>query len=68
MTKKGIRYCDKCGVKLELIDFTQQDINPHDIVTLGYKTKTGRVLNKNYDLCKEHMDVLDEYLNTKVTE
>jgi hypothetical protein len=24
------------------------------------------VLNKNYDLCKEHMDGLDEYLNTKV--
>lgn len=67
MTKKKKRYCDKCGAELQLIDFSQQDINPHDIVSLGFKTKTGQTMNKTYDFCKECMDEVDVVLNTKVT-
>lgn len=62
MIKNKKRYCDKCGKELQLIDFTQPDINPHDILCLGFKTKTGRTINKTYDLCSTCMDQIDAVL------
>ena len=64
MKKNGKRYCDHCGEQMPAtIDFSQQDINPHDMISLGRKTKSGQVMDKNYDLCKTCMDELDVFLH-----
>lgn len=67
MIKKNKRYCDRCKKPIPMVkDLTQTDINPHDILSLGFRSKTGRVLNKNYDLCDDCMDKVEEVLNEKV--
>ena len=65
MSVKGKkRYCDVCKQEMPMyIDFTQQDINPHDLLTLGFKTKSGRTMNKNYDVCRTCMDQIDVILS-----
>lgn len=66
MIKNKKRYCDRCKNEMPmLIDFSQQDINPHDIISQGRKTKSGKAFDKNYDLCKGCMDLLDEFLSGK---
>lgn len=63
MTKNKKRYCDRCKAEMPLVlDLSQVNINPHDILSLGFKTKTGRTLNKNYDLCQNCMNLVDELL------
>lgn len=60
------RVCDRCGKEMpDLIDLTNPDVNPHDILCLGFKTKTGRTMNESYNLCQDCMDKVDELLSTK---
>lgn len=64
MIKNKVRYCDRCKTEMPaLIDFSDQDINPHDILGLGFKTKTGKTINKTYDLCSDCMGLIDELLS-----
>jgi hypothetical protein len=67
MIKNKVRYCDRCKKEMpSVLDLSQVGINPHDILSLGFKTKTGRTLNKNYDLCQDCMTAVEEVLNEKV--
>ena len=57
------RTCDVCKQEMPMyIDFTDPDINPHDLISLGFKTKSGRTMNKNYDVCSSCMDQIDVIL------
>lgn len=39
--------------------------NPHDVLSLGWKTKTGTVMGTRKDMCSDCMDKLDEFLSGK---
>ena len=53
MTKKKIRYCDRCKKEMpKLLDFTE-DIIPFDLITKGYKTSNGRTSLETKDICQE---------------
>lgn len=66
MTKNKKRYCDGCNKEMpKLLDFSDPEINPHDLLALGFKTKTGKTINKTYDLCSNCMDLVDELLRAK---
>lgn len=58
------RTCDVCNNEMPMyIDFNDPNINHHDLLTLGFKTKSGRTLNKNYDVCSSCMDQIDVVLS-----
>lgn len=64
MTKNKKRYCDICKEPMPMtIDFSAPDAPTHDIISLGYKTKSGKVMNKNYDVCASCMAQVDELLS-----
>lgn len=62
-TKNGKRYCDVC--KKEMPKLRAEDSNPHDLLALGWKTKTGSTMGKNKDVCSSCMDLIDELLSGK---
>lgn len=64
MVKNKKRYCDRCKNEMPmLIDFDNPKLNPHDVLSLGYKTRSGKTMNKNYDICSDCMDIIDELLS-----
>ena len=60
MTKNGKRYCDRC--KKEMPKLRVEGSNVHDVLSLGWKTKTGTVMGTRKDICSDCMDLLDEFL------
>ena len=60
MTKNGKRYCDRC--KKEMPKLRSEGSNVHDVLSLGWKTKTGTVMGTRKDICSDCMDILDEFL------
>lgn len=60
-TKGGKRYCDRC--KKHMPKLREEESNPHDLLALGWKTKTGSVMGKSKDICSDCMDLLDEFLS-----
>ena len=68
MVKGKKRTCDICKTEMPMqIDFTQLDAPSHDILSLGYKTKSGKAMNKNYDVCASCMDKVNELLSGEQT-
>ena len=69
MSVKGkTRKCDVCKQVMPMyIDFSDPDVNPHDLISLGFKTKSGRTMNKNYDVCSSCMDKVDVILSGEST-
>lgn len=66
MIKKNIRYCDRCKKEIPtVLDLTQKDIIPRDILSLGYKTKTGRTIKDSYDVCQDCMSLIYELLQSE---
>ena len=64
MVKGKKRTCDICKNEMPMyINFEDPDANPHDLISLGYKTKSGRTINKNYDVCSSCMSQIDELLS-----
>lgn len=64
MIKSKKRYCDICKEEMPMyIDFNNPNSNPHDIISVGFKTKSGRTMNKNYDVCSNCMGLIDELLS-----
>ena len=63
MTKSGKRYCDRC--KKPMPKIREEGSNVHDLLSLGWKTKTGTVMGTRKDICSECMDELDEFLSGK---
>lgn len=63
MIKNKKRSCDICGGDMPmLIDFDDPEIIPFDIIALGHKTKSGKVINKYYDACQDCMENINELL------
>lgn len=60
MQKNGKRYCDRCKEPMPML--REENSNIHDIISLGWKTKTGTVMHKRKDICTSCMDLLDEFL------
>ena len=61
--KKNKRYCDVCKQEMPMyIDFSAPDLNHHDLISLGFKTKSGKTMNKSYDVCSSCMDQVDVVL------
>ena len=57
------RTCDVCKQEMPMyIDFDDPVLNHHDLISLGFKTKSGRTMNKNYDVCSSCMDQIDVIL------
>lgn len=65
MTKNGKRYCDRC--KKEMPKLRAEGSNVHDVLSLGWKTKTGTVMGTRKDICSDCMDLLDEFLQGEQT-
>ena len=64
MVKKKIRYCDVCGNEMPtLLDFDDPTIIPYDIVSLGYKTKSGKLMRESFDVCQDCIEVVNELLS-----
>lgn len=64
MIKGKKRTCDICKSEMPMtIDFSDPAAPTHDIVSLGYKTKSGKAMNKNYDVCAVCMEKVDELLS-----
>jgi hypothetical protein len=61
MIKNKKRYCDRCRAEMPMI--APDDNNPHDIIKLGWKTRTGSVMNVTKDICTDCMDLVDELLS-----
>lgn len=58
------RTCDICKAQMPMyIDFEDPDVNPHDLLSLGFKNKSGRIMNKNYDVCSSCMSKIDVVLS-----
>ena len=60
MIKGKKRYCDRCKTEMPMIH--PEGNNDHDIVGLGWKTKSGSIMDVKKDLCTDCMDMLDEFL------
>ena len=61
MTKSGKRYCDRC--KKQMPKFREEGSNIHDVLSLGWKTKSGTVMSARKDICSDCMDIIDELLS-----
>lgn len=61
MTKSGKRYCDRC--KKQMPKLREEGSNIHDVLSLGWKTKTGTVMSARKDICSDCMDLIDELLS-----
>lgn len=64
MVKGKKRTCDICKDEMPmLIDFENPEAPSYDIISLGYKTKSGKAMKKNYDVCAVCMEKIDELLS-----
>lgn len=64
MIKGKKRTCDICKDEMPmLIDFENPKAPSYDILSLGYKTKSGKAMKKNYDVCAVCMEKIDELLS-----
>ncbi len=61
MTKSGKRYCDRC--KNQMPKLREEGSNIHDVLSLGWKTKSGTVMSARKDICSDCMDLIDELLS-----
>lgn len=54
--------CDRCGAEIESATFEQ---NIHNLIMLGWRTKSGTVTNERYDICTDCADSFAEWIKGK---
>ena len=59
MTKKGIRYCDRCGAEIPT-EKSKKD-NVHDVIKLGFVVNSCECTDWRKDICTDCADLFDAF-------